>query len=150
MQVKNEASSLFAIRPFNAETDRNFVYDSWLKSVHNLSPCNRIRAQDFFPAHRSIIDQILSSPETNILIAHPHDDSDQILGYIVTEGEVVHFVLVKIPFQKMGIGRALLNASGVNQNDMTITHWTFAMNAIVFKFDNVRYNPYLIYQRSRP
>lgn len=47
------------------------------------------------------------------------EDEDQYLGFIASEGDVIHFIYVKEVFRKLGIGRMLWEAAG---KPKTYTH----------------------------
>ena len=135
------------IRPYNPATDEGFIFDSWLKSYKFMSQfAKNIPSETYYPSHRQIITGIIARPTTEVLIAHPEDDADVILGYMVKERvsvHVIHYVFIKEGFRRMGIAKRLMEHGEIAPS-FTFTHWTYAMNALVFKIPQIKYNPYLI------
>jgi GNAT superfamily N-acetyltransferase len=97
----------FGIRA-SVETDVPLVCSSWLKS-HWQAVRHSIANTVFMSGHHRRIEDALKRGV--VLVAHPEDDEGQILGWCAGEkaGDVgvVHYVYVKRPFRRMGIGREL-------------------------------------------
>lgn len=137
-----------AVRPYRHDTDQAFIYSTWLRNYkHSSYFAKRIKPAIFFAGHHKLVDHILSKPTTTTLIAHPRNDEDTILGYMVCEAlstPVVHFVFVKEAFRKMGVARALLKASGMSVERLAFSHWTYPVDELIQKYPDLIYNPYAL------
>lgn len=127
--------------------DAAYILATWLRFYKGNSPfTKRIRHKVYYRWHPRIIEAVLSRPATKAFIAHPTGESEVIFGYLVTEwrGErpLVHFVFVKEELRRMGIGRALLEASRVDLSQAIFTHWTYDVDQILPKFPGLTYDPY--------
>lgn len=129
--------------------DKEFIFGTWLRSYkHSSDFAKRISNDVFFSTHHKIVELILAKPNTEVLIAHPVDEPNVILGYVVLEripnSEIVHFVYVKKAFRMMGIASYLFKGAGLYAGGFNFTHWTTSVNHMFHKLDNVTYNPYLL------
>jgi GNAT superfamily N-acetyltransferase len=137
------------VRSANAN-DRSFMLATWLQNYRRESYfAARIKDSIFYANHHEIADKLLA--QETALVACPDDDSDTILGYIVVEPKVLHWVYVKKAFRKMGIATRLLEASGLpaNLHDVQVTHptklwFTTKQHGPGFeeKYPGAIYNPY--------
>lgn len=135
-------------RPYTKE-DEAFIFATWLRSYRNSSQFARnIEHDTFYKWHHLIVERILERPTSRTLVAHPKDDPNIILGYLVTETQApenyIHWVFVKRPFRRMGVARKLFQAAEVNMDTAHFTHWTFTVNDLIQKFPKLRYLPYAI------
>lgn len=134
----NEAPP-FRIRPA-APTDVPFILNSWLRHYHEHGEGARHVPNDvYFSAqgHHGLVVKLLR--ESTVLVACTDDDQDAILGWACLAPPVLHYVYVKAPFRRLGIGRALLSAGPLD----TVTHWTPAVRAWRERGHGYTYNPYL-------
>lgn len=129
------------IREFRLE-DRAFVYNSWLKSYRDSAFANEIAADIYFKWHAELIQRILD--KAKIFIAAASEDSDVILGYLVTERKsgknIVHYVYVKRAFNGLGICRLLFNLIGPIEY---ASHITKSGKPIIDRM-NLKYVPYFM------
>lgn len=126
------------LRPYNPETDRSFVYSTWLRGLYyGNSYFNSIDKEVFFEQYERVVDHILANSE--IIIAGLTDDGDTILGYAVLSGPVAHWVHVKSPWRKKGIAKLMVAGRLLE----TVTHITPAGNAIRNKL-KLKHNPWRI------
>lgn len=127
------------------EYDVPFIFNSWLKSYRNSHLGSKINSTIFNTEHHKIIEKLLKHSQT--IIAHPSDDSSQIMGYIcasyIESNLVIHYIYIKHNFRSLGIGKMLL-AAFHNNKDMPIlyTHHTKPMDILQYKF-NAIHHPYL-------
>lgn len=64
-----------------------------------------------------IVEPVLATYET--LVATPHGDPDEILGYIIHDGpSTVGFIYVKEALRQKGIGSALLASAGIQKGEI--------------------------------
>ncbi len=132
--------------------DENFIYSSWLKNYQDASPWGKVIPNDiFFKGEKKIITKLLE--HACVVVASPEESPSQILGYVVFSApergkNVLHFVYVKHPFRKFGIGSQLVGiARGGRMMDeeyIESTHWTRAMSEGCALKWRVIFNPYLM------
>jgi ribosomal protein S18 acetylase RimI-like enzyme len=128
--------------------DLPFIFATLLRSYRHASTfARKISNEVFYKYHHMFLDQCLKRPESKVMVAHPKNDPNVILGYILSETradgeEVVHYTYVKKSFREMGVARALW-ATLDKDKKYVITHYTMDADWIVKKF-NLKYNPYLL------
>ena len=136
-------------RPYVKHTDQAFVFSTWLRNYkHSSYFAKGIRSSIFFPGHQKLLELLFDKPTLKVFIAHPTDDDQTILGYLVAEfhhkAPVIHFIFIKEAFRNMGIATLLLNHAEINPDNFHFTHWTMPMDEIIRKHPNIRYNPYCL------
>lgn len=139
------------LRPV-ASTDVDFLISSWTKSYRQSYFAQKIPNEIYFTEHKKIIARRFQ--DSSALIAYHDRDEDQICGYIVyapakhrTACLLVHYVYVKHPFRRLGVGKALLSeaiadASHAPGTPIVVSHIT--SNFTKFCPEEVAYNPYII------
>lgn len=107
--------------------DLNFIYKAWTESFRYHSGIGKThRNHVFFTEYPKVIDQILSSPDTKVLIVNAPDQEDVIIGFLAYAPLTIHYVFVKNVFKRMGIATALINRAFPDPNTPIIyTHETF-------------------------
>lgn len=131
-------------------SDLPFIFDTFLKSYKMSSPIGKsIRNGIFFDNYRLIVDDILDSADT--YVACHSDEPTVIFGYLIAEGNILHYCFVKEAFRHLGVAKALYNEA-MKKADPTLgflytTHKTFHLD----KIDSFRvpYNPFRLYQAVR-
>ncbi len=126
------------------ESDLNFIYSSWLKAMRRTT--GHIDKEVFYPNHRRLVEALID--KSQILIACSDEDQNQIFGYLVKEERfkvpILHFLYVKSPFRRMGIGTQLFKMIGLPEGAlMPVTHFTAYHEYVAPKWGLV-YNPYLL------
>ncbi len=106
MRVSADTFTFRAGRP----TDAHFLLSTWLKSYRNSGPVTKIPNANYFQGHQDLIVYILSLQGTAVEVVCAKDDPDQIIGYVVynTLAPILHYVYVKYPFRKLGLGQMLV------------------------------------------
>jgi ribosomal protein S18 acetylase RimI-like enzyme len=92
--------------------------------------------------HHAIVEGLLSR-STAIIACNP-EDPDHIVGYIVFEDGVIHWLYVKKPFRQRGIGRELLAIAYKDFADEQVhySHSSRIARAVAQKIGAI-YDPYL-------
>lgn len=104
-----------------SENDRNFVLDSWRQSYRRF---NKYRD------HKALREHLIDN--STILVMHPRKNREQILGWIcwstnVTFGPWLHYIYVKNPFRRRGLGSLMLAAAGwPPKAEIVSSHVTYA------------------------
>lgn len=144
--TKPETISPFKIRSATKE-DISFLFSSWLKSFRDSGTmCRNITNTVYFESHHKLIERILRRASVNV--ACDADHPDQLFGYIVAETIdgifVLHYIYVKHPFRRTGIGSALLNSFQHNSSLASCTtHLTRMGERLLLKY-NMIYHPYIV------
>lgn len=133
-----QKAELIAIRPVDPDGgDTGFILETWLKGLrYSNSWFECIDQRAYFSTYLEIIKRILARPSVTTHIACLRDDPDVILGYSVTEPEILHWVFVKAAWRRIGIGSDL-----IPKDTKTITHLTKL--GLQLKPDFVSFNPFL-------
>lgn len=125
------------------DADLPFVYKSILKTFHFDSDARKIPQQAYFPGHGKKLEACLQRPTSKLAIACLPDDPATILGFLLAEGKLVHFVYCKAHFRRMGIARTLFEALGLSLPAITATHLTNQATRILHeKGIALAYDPY--------
>jgi GNAT superfamily N-acetyltransferase len=96
-----------AIRYYDKLGDEAFLYATWLKSYRNsVRGCP---TPIFNIGCRMRINKLLARPTTNVVVACHPDTPEMVFGYMVCEGNALHYLYVKSQYRKQGIARALLD-----------------------------------------
>jgi hypothetical protein len=130
--------------------DLAFIYSTWVNSFRYDSSLGKsCRNSIFFPEYNRIVDHILISPETKVLVAvHKIEDNDIIIGYLVYEGPHFHYAFTKEAFRKFGVCKALFtHAKGTDTS--SFTHKTFSLDPILKKYSELVYNPFPLFKQTQ-
>ena len=119
-------------------TDEGFVYGSWLKHYWDIVE-HDMRKSIFMQYHHKVIEGILE--RGSVRVACSSVDDDQIIGYMVIEGSILHYVYVKSPFRKSGVCKLLVKDVGL-RSPLVVTHKTTFLPYLRIATE---YNPYLRY-----
>jgi hypothetical protein len=124
-------------RPYQ-QTDVHFIYATWLRGLYYGNDWFREIDQDiYFNAYSKSIENILSRTHVKIDVSCLKDDQDVVLGYVVYEKHVMHWIFVKQPWRKFGIAKDLLP-----KDIQIVTHLTKVGKSL--KPQNWIFNPFLI------
>lgn len=90
--------------------DQAFIFSTCLKGLrHGSSLMRKVPTKVYFREQHATITRIILRGAT-VLVAHPEGDPDVIVGYVIAEPGVLHWVYVKEAFRMMGVARTMLNA----------------------------------------
>lgn len=103
-------NATIVIRLMDPVTDAGMVYASWRAALwydgfHRL---HSSQAERFYSAATKAIRALLEKPSIQVRIATLSDDPHFIAGYAVMEGNHLHWVCVKQPYWRRGIGSLLI------------------------------------------
>lgn len=137
------------IRPYNPDTDRAFVFSSWLQSFQSSTFSCLIPKDVYFSAQHKVIEMLLK--RSQVFMACDQDDNDHIYAYIVGEylksvGQEVfalHWMYVKSSFRGFDIPRKLLAQYEFKERNY-YTHDNSFMRKIAL-YVYLRHNPYMIF-----
>jgi len=87
------------------ESDTTFIMDSWMRSYRKSPDCN-LPDDLFFPAYRAVATLLLRTCTVECIVTP--DNTDAILGYIVYQPGVVHWVYIKRDYRENGLAFLLV------------------------------------------
>jgi GNAT superfamily N-acetyltransferase len=127
VEAISSAPQTYTLRPYSPELEA-FVLSGWLKSHRCTAHWARCVTDATYFGHRhGLATELLQ--RSRCLVAY--DQEPQPIGCIVWEpqtkhGPALHWVYVLIPFRRQGIGRALLDATGLPRDldRVNVTHAT--------------------------
>jgi len=122
--------------------DERFIRATWLRAYRHVV---RAPSDWYYAAQGALVSRLLAESETTV--AHFPGDSDQILGYVVASGDVLHWVYTKGAFRRLGIASALLD-SALAERPRRATHWTDDAHEVGEKLGLVRDVAALLPQRA--
>lgn len=126
----------------------SFFYSTTLHSFLFGSPQSRgIRQSIYYAGHGRVLTRLLERKQAKLLIACLKEDEDVIIGYMLSEPEIMHFVYVKRPFRNMGIAKQLWQMSDLDYA-CQVSHKTYDMVRLMNKHPKITYNPYLLMEQE--
>lgn len=120
--------------------DVPFITSSWLLSYRNSGNTRVIPNDLYFKHQDNLIKTLLATKQS--LVVCMEDDPTHILGYIVFEPSIIHYLYIKQPFRMNGFARSLIQAAAPNAMSLTITHYSRSVSYI--KNIKITYNPYIL------
>jgi GNAT superfamily N-acetyltransferase len=126
--------------------DEAIVFNAWLMAhrKHGDWP-PRLSSQRYFAEHKATVAKLIA--RSRMLVACNEARPSQVLGFICWEGETLHWVFVKQPFRRNGIGRALL-LHAFAPGEVRCSHWTMRAEQMRAKGQPWRYDPFALEVRS--
>lgn len=117
----------------------SMIYSDFMRSLRFGNGWYRLIDSDrYYSMYKQIIDHLLAKKESVIRLAVLSDDLDVCLGWSLSEGPRIHYVFVKKPYRKQGIGTALMPLTFE-----MITHLTtIGQNIREKKFSHVKFDPF--------
>ena len=127
--------------------DLPFIYTTWMKSYRYDSLIGQsCRNSIFFPFYNKVIDYILLQPDTQVLVACSKEEPEVIFAYMVTQGEILHYVFTKEAFRRQGIAKSLYEAANAPK---IYSQKTFQSRPIIEKNeDALTFNPFLLFKHQ--
>lgn len=129
------------------------VYSDWLRS-YRKSPITRAIPNDVFFAdhgHHGVVERAIGAAE--LVVACSPEDPAQVYGWCCFVNLVgappgnpplLHYLYVKSTFRGAGVARRLLEAFGLGDGPLQVTHWTHAADRAKDRGRQLIFNPYLL------
>lgn len=131
---------LWLLRSIAAD-DLGFIRSTWSDSYHDGSrDVQRLAFSRYRDRMHQRIDRIVTRKSAETIVAHIPGDPNHLLGYVVGEGEVLHYVYVRPARRNYGLGRALLDAWYAGHPGVEASHDTKS-GARLIRALNLTYNP---------
>lgn len=135
------------VRPAD-QSDVSFIFNSWLRSFKKSNQVKEVNAHIYYENQHKVIETLLK--RCTVMVGVNPEDATQIYGYSVCEVidgvNVIHYVYVKELFRRLGIGRELVKACGIDlkASAACYTHRT-PLSYRIERNVNVVFHPYLLY-----
>lgn len=131
------------------EDDIPFFYNATLQSHYYSSSTNKhILPGIYFAEHKLLLSRLLQHPTTRLSIVCDESSPEVIMGFCLhdTEDDIVHYIYVKRPFRRFGIGTMLMAYAEISVPQIQASHWTYDATAIWRKhcYPGVAFNPYIL------
>lgn len=127
------------------DSDKNFILATMLRGLYYGNTWfSAIPKNIFMQCYHTILERLLTHPDTRVTVACLKDDPEVVLGYSIhrfTHNTVIlDYVFVKSAWRRIGIANSLLP-----KNVFAVTHLTRPGASIMKKkLPNTPYNPFLL------
>lgn len=120
------------------DDDRAFILSTWLRSYKGRGMSYGVDADAYYAGERIVAERLLDAYGATIACAD--DDDDVIYGWVVADGQIVHYGYVKRELRHAGLEECLLSEAGVDPGKpATQTHLIPAFADL-----EMAYDPYLL------
>lgn len=134
----NTTSESIVVRPALDE-DMNFVAASWFESFWKGAVRDTGMPFETYKAGQDALIRKLTS-SCKVIVVAAAVAPDEIVGYVVRDGDLLHYLYVKSAYRRLGIGSEL--ASGCKR----FTHLTRAGNRVA-RSVGMSYDPYALLEK---
>jgi GNAT superfamily N-acetyltransferase len=87
--------------------DMNFILNSFLRSQRSNKRFENVINEIYFPEQTRVMHSMLRGSKVLVICNSEHPD--HLFGYVVgSPDKTTHFIYVKHPYRKMGLGRKLM------------------------------------------
>lgn len=147
--VKEIINSTYIHRT-SKDSDIPYLYSTWTQSFLQDSETGQShRSSIFLNNYRYVIDNILTKPDTTVLVACLPEDERFIAGYIVFEPTILHYVYTRGPLKLFGIARCLYRAAFPAREPIYYTHKTVDSKPILKRLAIApQYNQFLLFKQG--
>jgi len=136
-QSEMNKAELVTKRSFQKD-DEAFIYSSWLRGLWwGNDWFHEIPIEIFYNTYHTVVERILTHPETQVSVACLREDPSVILSYCVYRDKLLHWVFTKRDWRKIGLAKDI-----VPKDIQTVSHLTNIGKAI--KPQKVIFNPFQI------
>lgn len=124
--------------------DINFIKNSWEKSFEKTMKA--VPREIYHRGQQKLMNQLMA--KASCYVACSPEDNNQIFGWMLFEKikdiGILHYIYVKHPYRRYGIGKSLYNCLDRNdQYPCIASHKTLYLEYIQDKW-NLTYNPYIL------
>lgn len=139
--MKDAVKGLIRLRT-EEDTDRPFIYATWLRGLYyGNSFYRQIEKDVFMDYYTKVIQHLMFKPNVMIQVAALKEDADTIIGYSVVEDhgqfKALHWVFVKLEWRGAGIAKDLI------PNDISVVTHTVDSNFTLKLKDKAKSDKYL-------
>jgi ribosomal protein S18 acetylase RimI-like enzyme len=127
---------MFKIRE-GAPSDYNLIIGTFLNGVkYGSSYFKSIDDDAFFHNYTKFVEYVTFNSDVKICCLE--EDEDVIVGYVLSKGEVIHWIYTKPAFRKLGVANSLLA-----EISPTTTPTYTKVGYIIAKKKNIKLNPWI-------
>lgn len=120
------------------DEDRAFVLSTWLRSYKARGMAYGVDSASYYAGQRVVAERLLDALGATVACAD--DDDDVIYGWIVSDGQIVHYAYIKRELRHCGLEECLLSEAGVDPGKpATQSHLIPAFSDL-----EMAYDPYLL------
>lgn len=133
-----------AFRPAVAD-DRNFMLSAWLKAHRDRGDWPKLLpAAEYYRRHKDVVARLID--ESTCTIACNPERPEQIIGFIVHDGLILHWVSVKSMFRRQGVATNLWREAG---GPVLCSHWTMGARSLSrgMQIGRLVYDPFVLEPR---
>lgn len=131
-KYQDSKTERYLFRSMESPDDFAFVWKTWIRDyAHSRNPWSGAFTREATVAAIKSTVEVLLNSKVSVVMACPEDDRDQIYGFCCFEREddaeypILHYVYVKAPFRRHGIGTLLKGiAQGKHEGTMRYTFRT--------------------------
>lgn len=132
---------LWTLRGFEAAIDRPYVVPTWADSFHDGSSFYRsLPFRAYRERMRKRLDRILDRSGVEGIVAVLPEDRTHIVGYIIGEGTIIHYLFVREGRRGFGIARHLIAEWALTHPCVEASHDT-KHGAPIIRALNLTHNP---------
>lgn len=95
------------LRPMR-ESDRHYVLSSWLRSYQECPEFRGLRRAVYFAIYEPLVKAMLA--RSTVAVATLPGAEDIVIGWMAVEDDLLHYVLAKPRWRKLGVARWLLES----------------------------------------
>lgn len=134
-----------AVRPMRREdaSELGFVTQTWLRSSMRSKLAELIPRAVYVREESALVSRIVD--RSSVFVAEAVAVPGELSGWICTDGDVLHFLYVKQPYRRLGIGRALMQ---VARKCKYASHWTRRADECEPLFGSLTFNPFTAFRHS--
>ncbi len=132
-------------------TDLNFIYSSWLHSYrHNSKFASSIKKRIYFKEYYSVIDWILSRPNTKVLVACSPEEPKVIFSFLVYEPDAIHYCFTRESMRELGLIASLVTSAFPGEGEISVTHQTEEVRKWMQGNLRLIFNPFRLFNQLKP
>jgi hypothetical protein len=120
------------------DEDRAFILSTWMRSYKGRGMSGGVDAAAYYAGQRVVAERLLDAHGATIACAD--DDDDVIYGWVISDGQIIHYGYIKRELRNCGLEECLLSEAGVDPGrPATQSHLIPAFAGI-----DLAYDPYLL------
>ncbi len=116
--------------------DLDFIQASWKNSLCYTKPYRYIPKSIFYNFYSSVISRIIGRPGIEIKSAVLETEPNIVLGFVVYEPGIIHWIYVKEDWRRLGIAKRLMPKGIKYSSHITELGWQIMP-------ESIDYNPFI-------
>lgn len=103
--MKKEIADQLIFRSMT-EGDKGYIFSSWISSLSDSEILKKLHPSLYRPVQKSVIQKCLE--HSKVVIVSLKEDDTSIVGYLIFDGDMLHWINIKHPYRKFGIAKYLI------------------------------------------